>query len=328
MSIVVTRRGWMGTVCLVLALVAGMVMPAHAESPAGALGGAGSDSAQMPGFLRAQGVSLVEGGVSGGDSLEVPVLLAQAGTGSRPEGAAPEAADGWRISVTPITFWAFEIHGDIGARGVSRDLDIDFSDIQDALDWSIGGRVEVGRGPWSVFVLGAYLAFGDDNLRGPGPLGVSADLDINWLQIEFGGMYRLATVPMGPVRLLADGMAGARYIHVDVDLDADDRSFERNQNIDIIDPMVGLRLEMPITEAFGVGVAGNVGGFGLSSHQSDFAWAFTGDLHYKWQVSKTRALNFAAGYSILDINWDGGNPNKHELDLQFRGPILALSILF
>ena len=98
---------------------------------------------------------------------------------------------------------------------------------------------------------------------------------------------------------------------IDRDIDAD---------TDWIDPLVGLRFGVDLTEKISLSVAGDLGGFDIGS-ASKFTWA--ANALFNWQLSESWAL--VAGYQALNLQRDKGDA---EADLTLKGPVVGLAYRF
>lgn len=241
--------------------------------------------------------------------------------------ASPVWADGdeWRIDLNTWV-WAMGIEGDVGARGLTTSVDASFTDVLDASDSLIGlaGRLEVGKGKWGGFLDGAYNKIGVDNATGP--LGLAnVDATVKQGVVDFGLMYRLLDTPAdnGSQRHnTLDAYAGARYQTLNIELDpAVLPSRERSR--DWIDPIVGLKGTVPLTDRFYLTAWGDIGGFGVAS---DLTWATTAVIHYDFILFDRPATIFT-GYRAVGTDYtDGSGADLFTWDTTLHGPILGLTI--
>ncbi|MCC6682860.1 MAG: hypothetical protein IT445_18335 [Phycisphaeraceae bacterium] len=235
--------------------------------------------------------------------------------------------DEWRVDLD-TWIWAMGIEGDIGARGLTSSVDATFFDVLDASDSLIGlaGRLEIGKGKWAGFVDGAYNKIGVDNATGS--LGIAkVDVTIEQAVVDFGLMYRLMDKPsdQGSRRNnTLDVYAGARYQSLDIELDpATLPTRDHSQNW--IDPIIGLKTTIPLSERFYLLAWGDIGGFGVAS---DFTWATTAILGYDFTLFSRSATVFG-GYRAIGTDYtDGSGANKFTWDATLHGPILGLTIKF
>jgi hypothetical protein len=98
---------------------------------------------------------------------------------------------------------------------------------------------------------------------------------------------------------------------IDRDIDAD---------TDWIDPLVGLRFGVDLTEDISLSALGDMGGFGIGS-ASKFSWKANALL--SWQLSESWAL--VAGYEALNLQRDKGDT---DVDITMYGPVIGLGYRF
>ncbi len=85
-----------------------------------------------------------------------------------------------------------------------------------------------------------------------------------------------------------------------------------------MDPFLGGRLLLDLSEKWALSLRGDIGGFDVGS---ELTWNVTALLGYR--LSETMTLGF--GYRHLDIDYEDGDL---VFDAQFSGPYLGLSIRF
>jgi opacity protein-like surface antigen len=251
-----------------------------------------------------------------------PVVLASSDQSS---------AEQWQTTLTPY-LWAAEISGDMTLRGRTGPVDVSFSDIWDNLDIAVMGRVEAWRGKWGLFVDGLYMDIETDFSTPQGL--VAADTTIKMGVLEFGAGYRLWESAVGAndsQELSFDLLGGGRYMYLEgeVDIVPDGplgalagNTFSRSE--DWVDPFIGGRFTLDLSEKWAAGVRFDFGGFDIGEG-SKLTWNLVAGLDYKLSES----MSLKGGYRVFDIDWDtGSGTQQFGMDAQFRGPILGLSILF
>lgn len=85
-----------------------------------------------------------------------------------------------------------------------------------------------------------------------------------------------------------------------------------------VDPVIGLRAFLPLTEKLSFQAQADIGGFGAGS---DFAWSALATVNYVF----TNRLSASAGYKVLDIDYNHGG---HVFDARLSGPVLGLTYRF
>ena len=121
----------------------------------------------------------------------------------------------------------------------------------------------------------------------------------------------------GKAGLSFDALAGVRALIVDVEIEAGRLpTFSRDKYW--VDPIIGGRFHMGLSERWQLSLRGDIGGFGVGS---DLSWNVSALLGYR--LSERMTLAF--GYRHLAIDLVSGNL---ELDLEFSGPFLGISFGF
>ena len=165
------------------------------------------------------------------------------------------------------------------------------------------------------FLDGLYVNLSDDAKVRVGKVrvrGIDIDGGLELALLEAGAFYRF-----GEAGLSFDALAGARYVSIDVEVKPGPfPTLSRDK--DWVDPIIGGRFHMSLSERWLLSLRGDIGGFGVGS---DLTWNVAAHLGYR--LSERTTLAF--GYRHLDIDYDSGN---RELDLEFFGPFLGISFGF
>lgn len=227
--------------------------------------------------------------------------------------------------------WLVGFDGNVGAGGLTSEVDASFGDVLDASDsiFAFAGRLEVGYGKIAGFLDGMYSDLGADDHRSPDG-ATRFDIEMQQGLLDFGMMYRVVDVePSGdgaPHKpdLTLDLYAGGRFNALELTLDpvgADAGSRSRSW----VDPIVGAKLVLPLAERWRFEVNGDIGGFGV---ESDLTWSGTAVFGLDFDLFGLPAT-VLAGYRA--IGWDyseGGDNNDFIYDIIQHGPILGLSVRF
>lgn len=227
--------------------------------------------------------------------------------------------------------WLLGVEGDVGARDITADVNADFGDILDASDsvFAFSGRLELGMGRWGAFVDAMYSDIGVDGVSGP--LGFT-DIDVEFeeILIDFGATYRLGEWEPFPkaekhrLNTTLDLYAGGRYVDLEIKIDPANAA-SRSRSLDWVDPIVGLKLVLPLSESWQLAVNGDVGGFGV---ESDFTWSTTGVFGYEFELFDHPATVYL-GYRALGQDYTQGSGNDRlAWDVVQHGPLLGLSLQF
>lgn len=254
-----------------------------------------------------------------------------------PEEPALEVArPAWALQITPY-MWAAGLEGDISPfrRAPTIHVDKPFSDVID--DLNFGGFVNVW-GRYDRFVLSGDMMYVDttDN-HGSGPLPalqipglgiaippgarVDAKVDTKQFMATLQGGYRIIDTP----QFTLDALGGVRFWHIsnDVTVTAShpaigSRSATHRESFGWVDPVVGVRAFLPLTEKLSLQAQADVGGFGAGS---DLTWSALATANY----TVTEHLSLSAGYKILKVDYDHGG---HVYDTSLSGPVLGMTWRF
>lgn len=232
------------------------------------------------------------------------------------------------LQITPY-LWAAGFTGDISPfrHGPTIGIEKRFSDIMD--DLNFGGFVNL----WARqenFVLSAdvmYVNTTDSRTSGPLPplpipippgTTVSGSVDSTQFMATVQGGYRLVGTP----EFTLDVLGGARFWHIsnDVTVSASRLGIARRygERFGWVDPVVGARAFLPLTQAFSLQAQVDIGGFGVGS---DFTWSALATANY----IVNDQFSFSAGYKVLDVDYRNGG---HVYDTRLHGPVLGMTWRF
>ncbi len=259
---------------------------------------------------------------------------------------AQETASGtdeWEFKLTG-RFVAAGVDGNTTVSGVTSDVDLSFDDITDDFDTQgFDGSFEAWKGDWGFIFDANYMAMdGDFSFGVIEPSSTfKVDVDIVTKKLEFAVGHRLPTVLLGSAQDISSGkrtpalafvlIGGGRYAYLkqEIDLslagpDIGRASANLGGDEDWVEPFVGGRIELSLTEKLTLMVNGDIGGFGIGT-ASDRTWNFFAGVEYRF----LKWLSGTAGYSIYDIDYERGSGNdRFGLDAQMAGPAIALSLYF
>lgn len=235
---------------------------------------------------------------------------------------AADDGDGLSYSITPY-LWATGMKGDVqGGRLPETSVDMSFSDILDVLDFGLMTAVEVRKGRLGFLFDAVYMKVSDSaDVTGPrGALTVSADAEVRQTMLAFAAAWRVLD---GRVPL--DAVAGIRYNRIEADADIDatlfglvDGSVSRSVDKDWVDPYVGVRVYVPVTDALRLVGYLDAGGFGVGS---DFTWHGLAGLEYAFSETFVASLGYR--YMHIDYDHDG-----FRYDMVNQGPYAGLGMRF
>jgi hypothetical protein len=178
-----------------------------------------------------------------------PLRLDYGALADDPEAEPETTTGGWDLYVAPF-LWAPNLDGTLSAKGISVDVDADFTDYFENIDFAIFGRIEASKERWHLFLEGMY-AEGSNGIDVNRPLSSPGDLSavIGGIGLQPPTVPPPGTLPpplQQKVEALADLIAGGRSAKSEIiDLI---RDVEPHPTIDNID----FDLDMTMIE-FGVG---------------------------------------------------------------------------
>jgi hypothetical protein len=239
----------------------------------------------------------------------------------------PDKDREWEFQVAPY-FWFVSMDGNVTAKGQKSDVDTDFTDIWDELN--IAGMVtfDARKDNWGFLGDVIYADLGKS--KTVGSIDIDPTVKLAW--VSAGAFYRLGTWKLSDAAgkdvpaVTVDGLFGARYTHIDVNLDI--KGFpNRSSDKHWLDPLVGARAFFDLSEHWMFSLHGNVGGFGVGSN---FTWEALGAIGYRFRLfSKENNARAVGGYRAVHQNYTNGSGNdKFEWDVTLHGPILGLVIEF
>jgi hypothetical protein len=220
-----------------------------------------------------------------------------------------------RLGFQPYTM---EASGNVGNR--EFDAKADLSDILDNTDTTIvGGEVEFGKGKWFMILNGFYQKSEAD--KGDSTLGST----VTFKEMGFNPMvgYRVYQQGMGGEQDLSiDVMAGAYYFKMSADVEIygpRGNVVSRDNDIDFLDPMVGVRAYYAFTKKFGVSVFGEIGGGG-----SELQYVASANLIYNF----TDWFAMSAGYKYWYFKYEDDDKPLNQLEQKLYGPVIGLQFKF
>lgn len=237
-----------------------------------------------------------------------------------PPPAAPIAAPSdWVFQVTPYV-WAAGMEGDISPFRLAPTVHVEksFSDILD--DLNVAGFVNF----WARndrFVLSGdvmYVNITESATSRPLPIigAIGADYDTAQFAATLQAGYRLYDMP----QFTFDVLGGVRYWHVwnDLNVRVAGRTFAVESDFDWLDPVIGARAHLHLTDKFSILAQGDVGGFGVGS---DSTWQVLATANYSFNDK----LALSAGYKVMSVDYED---DGHVFDTTLSGPVLGVTFRF
>lgn len=247
------------------------------------------------------------------------ILIPEHGTPTTSEFSRPN----WALQITPY-IWATGLKGEISPFGLGPTISVDrsFSDGRDGLN--VAGFINIW-GRYDRFVLSADMMYTDttdsDTFRFPGTaqlpaIDVSGHIDTKQFMGTLLGGYRV--LDMSDITL--DALGGIRLWHISNKITASGlgRSESYHESFSWVDPVIGTRLFVNLTNRLSLQAQADIGGFAAGS---DLTWSVFSTINY----ILTDHFSFSAGYKLLDVDY---KHDGHVYDTRFSGPILGLTYRF
>ena len=268
--------------------------------------------------------------------LMIIMYLAGAGEGRADSLTRPSMDDAkWRFDFTPYIFLPASVKGDSTIAGQTVSVDLDTSDLLDLLSFAFASRFEAWQGDYGLILDLNYINLdGDGTVEGPGPLPVSAsvDVDLRQLYIDGLGSYRVVKAPYddaGNVWSL-EVMGGIRYNYLKQEVDlkitgglGPGAATTLGGSKTWVDPMLGTRVMASLSERWATAIRADIGGFDISD--TKLTWSVTGGFDYRpWDNT---SLKF--GYRYYSIDYASSlSDGAFAYDFDMHGPYVAITFSF
>ena len=229
--------------------------------------------------------------------------------------------DNWRFSIKPYLM-ATSIEGDASVgRATGVDVDVSFDDILRNLEaaFMIGAEMHHKSG-WGVLFDYGFMKLGSDI---SGPMGgvINAEVRQGVLETFVAKQFTLSP---GYWELYT----GIRWWNNDIDVTIDPAVRPGSINLSVkeawVDPVIGARLGIPLSESFTLVLRGDIGGFGLAS---DFTALAAAGFHYRF----TEMISLDVHYKALWVDYETGTkgtPDYFSYTTVTHGPIIGVIFEF
>ena len=247
-------------------------------------------------------------------------------TGAAPAAAqstdAADSGDRWLVRIAPY-LWATSLDGNATVAGIKSDVDVPFSDI--LKDLSLAGMllVDVQKDRLGVAVNGVFARVSPDNDVN----GIRIKATSDTVQLGVAPYYRVVdwayrTSSSGkPLRLIVEPEAGFRFTYLRAELDVRNGGPTVDESESWVEPLIGSRFGLDLSDRWNLTAEANVGGFGVSS---DLAWNAQAFLGYRTSLFGV-PTTLAAGYRALHQDYDH---NNFKWDVTMYGPVLGAVLRF
>ncbi len=224
-------------------------------------------------------------------------------------------ADTWEYSLTPY-LWAVGLDGDMLVKGTPIELDLDFDELFDDVEFAGQLHFAAKKGDWSFIVDTTIIRLETEVQSGP----ATVDTELDYVLMELLAGYRIA--PQW------DLLGGVRYWFMDVDLDIQGTgplgmSLQADEGEDWADLIVGARFFADISEKWSFIGRADIGGFDIGK-SADSTWSVSA-LFFR-DFGRKGNKQFVAGYRILDVDFDDGSGlSRFVFDVEQSGPVVGVN---
>jgi hypothetical protein len=232
--------------------------------------------------------------------------------------AGPAAAqgNGWSFELSPYA-WTPGVTTSVGTRFGTLEADASISDVLSSLDFAAMGVFEARKGRWGLI---ADLLYTDLTERRDTPFGVlfsRARVETELTLASGYVAYRLHE----DARVAVDAMAGLRAVSADIDVTLSPGALPARQfgaSESWVDPLVGGRVRVAITDRWFATAFADVGGTG---GDTDLTWQLVATVGY--QVNDRWSVR--GGWRELSIEKRMGG---RDVEIDLGGPLLGLTFAF
>lgn len=239
----------------------------------------------------------------------------------------------WEFA-SSIYLWVSAVDGETQADGVEADVDLSFGDIIDQTDFAFMGTIQANyQRRWFYFFDLVFADISDDE-KFATPMGTAfLDVDSRQIRADLAVGRRILSRPLSELLGSPPRSADQRVFHLDlfgglrywylkdeIELSIPPQFVSTSNSDWWIDPLVGARARLDVSERLWVDLSGSVGGFGIGE-ASDFTWQL-------WAVASYRFAErwaVAGGYRVTVVDRDQGS---NEQDLLWHGPMLGMTYWF
>ncbi|MEX0655270.1 MAG: hypothetical protein WD534_05580 [Phycisphaeraceae bacterium] len=236
----------------------------------------------------------------------------------------------WEFQLTPY-LWLTSVDGEGTLGPLQSDVQANFGDIVDDFDvWGVMGRLEARRGRLSLFLDGMYISADKQETFTRGPVAAEFDADFELSTVELGAAYELFDHRFddGPGGIAFEALGGGRYTHYEQALGATGLGpFGITENLggnaDWVDPFVGGRIRLDLTDTLSLRAYGDVGGFDVGD--AELSWKARALLD--WRVNQN--ISLLGGYQVYGLDFEeGSGRGRIGFDGHFHGPIFGVGLRF
>lgn len=258
-----------------------------------------------------------------------PLTLAQVENSPQADTTDPLNPDAqWVINFAPY-FWMPSVDGNATVGRFTNNVDASFHDILTHADvLGAMGHLNIQHGPIGMFIDGVYADGSTSFTASQGNLSTQNTVDFRISTIDFGAAYQVFSQDIDKHKMTLGILGGGRYTNFKqtvgiAGLGPFGITKEIGGTAEWIEPIVGGRASIGMTDNMSLLLYGDVGGFNVG--YADLSWKARGVIN--WNISKNVAL--VAGYQFYYLNYTkGSGSSRNGFDGLMQGPILGVNFTF
>jgi len=243
--------------------------------------------------------------------LGAPAMAQDAGA---PAPLVQPATSGWKFTAE-VYGWMPSLNPELTS---GEELEIDFGDILDSLQFTFMSAFKAQKGRWGLFADVVYLDI-EQSKRGSisvGPVDIADRLSVemkSWI-VTLGASYEFAQTQNSTFEVVG----GARYLSVETIIDAEIGPISKgiDETDTVWDGFIGLAGKTRLNDKWSLTYYGDIGGGG-----SDLMW----QAHASVDYSVTKTIDLTAGYRHMDWQFDDFGPLD---ELYVTGPYVGVKFRF
>src|SRR5262245_39331117 len=273
-------------------------------------------------------------------ALAVILLAGVSACRAAPE-QSPQPAPAWQLDVMRY-MWIPDTVGSVQVRGRTANFNVTIGDLLTLLwhgdAFAMGGYFAARYDRWSAFVdaWGGFENIGTGvriPTRACGCLHVGATVDLRPVILDVAAGYQLGewSLPERQRPITLGVYLGTRYTYLGTTLNVEggllhgtQRARQVASSLNAAHPLIGVRWEVPLLDSLSLDFRSDLGGLPANSQ---LTWGLVGGVRYwpGWELFGSQTW-LAAGYKVVEFQKDFGRGDA--VDLQLRGPLLALGFTF
>jgi hypothetical protein len=243
---------------------------------------------------------------SGGDPAGSPL----------PQASKSSADDAWHFAVAPY-LWFPGVHGVAsGPNGNGLGFSASPGDLLSHFRFGLMGAVEARRKRFITSIDMMWIRLGADNAV---PFPALNETTANMHMTEFLLTPKVGYRLIDAEKIKIDATAGIRYWHLGESLNFEPSvlglNFSGSQNF--VDPLVGGRIQVPLSPKIAVTIVGDVGGWNTGSK---LEYQVGGVIGYRIKP----AVSLEAGYRYLNLDY--ATKNNGDFNITTAGVIFGVTI--